>query len=151
MESENSEAMKKECIDDWFERVLEDPFVLGERGCPAKNFTPEQWKELILNDVRVFQFDVPEDAVRKLVSRDDFADWDSYRICNALFFGGEWLSDLFPLENITQEDFDFYFGGEAFADAEEFWEVAPGFFPGGFPRHLELPFPRKGRRTGRKS
>ena len=133
--------MTKRSIDDWFELVLDDPFVLGDRRCPAKDFTTEQWKELILNDVRVFQFDVPEEAVRKRVSRDDFGDWDSYRICNALFFGGSWLSDLFPMEKITQEDFDFYFGEEAFPDAEEFWDVAPGFFPNGFPSHLRLPSP----------
>ena len=133
--------MTKRSIDNWFELVLDDPFVLGDRRCPAKDFTPEQWKELILNDVRVFQFDVPEEEVHALVSRSDFADWDSYRICNALFFGGAWLSDLFPMENITQEDFDFYFGEEAFPDAEEFWDASPGFFPNGFPSHLRLPFP----------
>ena len=138
--------MTKRSIDDWFELVLDDPFVLGDRRCPAKDFTPEQWKELILNDVRVFQFDVPEEAVRKLVSRDDFADWDSYRICNSLFFGGDWLSDLFPTENIAQDDFDFYFGKEAFADAEDFWDVAPGFFPHGFPPHLNLPYPKPKKR-----
>ena len=64
--------MTKRSIDNWFELVLDDPFVLGDRRCPAKDFTPEQWKELILNDVRVFQFDVPEEEVHALVSRSDF-------------------------------------------------------------------------------
>ena len=146
MKSKNAADMKPGSRDDWFERAAEDPFVLADRRCPVGDFTPEQWKELILDDVRVFQFAVPEAAVRKLVSRSDFADWDSYRICNALFFGGEWLSDLFPMENITQDDFDFYFGREAFADAEEFWDVAPGFFPHGFPPHLELPYPKPKKR-----
>ncbi|MBO4647088.1 MAG: hypothetical protein J5806_02915 [Lentisphaeria bacterium] len=138
---DSKKNMKKRSIDNWFERALDDPFVLGDRRCPTVEFSPEQWKELILNDVRVFQFNVPEEEVRALVSRSDFADWDSYSICNALFFGGSWLSDLFPMEKITQEDFDFYFGEEAFPDAEEFWNVAPGFFPNGFPSHLRLPFP----------
>ena len=140
--SENAQAITQLSIDDWFDLVWDDPFVLEDRCCPAKEFTPEQWKELILNDARVFQFEVPEEAVRRLVSRNDFADWDSYRICNALFFGGNWLSDYFPMENITQDDFNFYFGKEAFVDAEEFWDVAPGYFPRGFPPHLKLPYPK---------
>lgn len=145
MKNGNGEDVTARSVEEWFERALDDPFVLGDRRCPTGEFTPEEWKELILNDVRVFQFDVPEAAVRKLVSREDFADWDSYRICNALFFGGAWLSELFPMENITQDDFDFYFGKEAFADAGEFRDVAPGFFPHGFPRHLRLPFPSEKR------
>lgn len=132
----------------WFERVLKDPFALADRRCPAKAFSPEQWKELILDDPRVFQFDVPREKVREIVSRGDFADWDSGRICDALFFGGEWLSDLFPMEKITQDDLDFYFGKEAFPDAEDFWNVVPEFFPHGFPAHLEVPYPVSGKRGG---
>lgn len=127
----------------WFERALDDPFVLGERDCPCGEFTPEQWKELLLNDTRVFQFDFPEAAVRRILTAADFADWESSRVCDALFFGGGLLDDLLPTGNISQEDFDFYFGAEIFTDAEEFWNVAPGFFPHGFPPHLELPYPRK--------
>ena len=146
MKSENSEDIAKRSIGDWFDRVMEDPFVLEDRRCPARDFSPEQWKELILNDVRVLQFDVPGETVRKLLSRRDFADWESSRICDALFFGGVWLADLLPMENIVQEDFDFYFGEEAFPGEEEFRDVAPGFFPDGFPPHLELPYAKPEKR-----
>ena len=143
----HDEAVKHTDAGIWFERALDDPFVLGERNCPCGEFTAEQWKELMLNDTRVFQFDFPEEAVRKVLTAADLADWESSRVCDALFFGGGLLDDLLPLGNIAQEDFDFYFGAEAFPDAEEFWDVAPGFFPHGFPPHLELPYakPKKQR------
>ena len=49
---------------------------------------------------------------------------------------------LLPLEKISQEDFDNWFGMEIYTDAEEFWDVAPGYFPTGFPPHIKLPYPQ---------
>ena len=76
----------------------------------------------------------------------------SYKICQALLFEGDWLAEenLLPLEKITQEDFDFSFGAIPFPTAEEFWDVAPGYFPKGFPPHIRLPFPKPDDETGKK-
>ncbi|MBP5239452.1 MAG: hypothetical protein J6Z15_02545, partial [Oscillospiraceae bacterium] len=96
----------------------------------------------------VLQYNPPVDALLKILKQEDFEDWDSYRICQALLFEGSWLAEanLLPLEKITQEDFDFSFGAIPFPTAKEFWDVAPGYFPKGFPPHIRLPFPKPGGR-----
>ena len=49
-----------------------------------------------------------------------------------------------------KEDFDNFFGAEAFTDAEEFWDVVPGFFPRGIPPHIVPPYPRPRKNGGGK-
>ena len=57
-------------------------------------------------------------------------------ICTALFMDGSWLVKLLPMENIEQEDFDYFFGELAFPTAKEFWDVVPEYFP----PHIKLPY-----------
>ena len=41
-----------------------------------------------------------------------------------------------------QNDFDDFFGADAFPDAKEFWDVVPDYFPQGIPPQIKLPYPK---------
>lgn len=129
--------------EEWVELIEADFTTMEENSCPLSEFSPEEWKRFILEEPIILQYDPPVRELLKNLRRDDFENWSSYDICQALSFEGQWLveHDLLPLEKITQEDFDFYFGATPFPTAEEFWDVAPGYFPKGFPQHVKLPFP----------
>ena len=130
----------KQSVKKWFARVMESPELLEEDECPSDKFSPAQWKELILRHPTALQFDPPED-LKEILTKEDFRDWTGHDVCTALFMDGAWLSELLPLEKISQEDFDDFFGAEAFPDAEEFWNVVPDYFPQGIPPHIEPPYP----------
>lgn len=140
----------KRSADEWFDLVMASPELLEEPACPFGEFTPAQWKELILCHPTAVQFNPPEEKLKAILTKKDFEDWTGHDICTALFMDGEWLSEFLPLEKIGQEDFDDFFGAEAFSDAEEFWDVVPGFFPLGIPPHIELPYPRPRKDGGEK-
>ena len=131
-------------VDEWFFLASYDPSAMEENGFPFDEMTPEGWKEYILDNPICLQYDPPVEALLTILKKEDFDGWDSYDICQALLFDGEWLAEngLLPLEKISQEDFDNWFGMEIYTDAEEFWDVAPGYFPTGFPPHIKLPYPQ---------
>lgn len=116
-------------IERWFYQVMEDPDLLEDRECPLSRFFVKQWKELILRHPEALQFNPPEDELLECLTKEDFKDWNGYMICTALFMDGSWLAKLLPMENIEQEDFDYFFGELAFPTAEEFWDVVPEYFP----------------------
>ena len=130
-------------LEDWLFLVEYDLSVMEDRHFPYDRMSVEDWKRLILAEPIVLQYDPPVEDLLKILTPEDFEDWNSYRICQALLFEGDWLAEanLLPLERITQEDFDFSFGAVPFPTAEEFWDVAPGYFPNGFPPHIRPPFP----------
>ena len=142
-----AERSARRSVDEWFERVMASPELLEDAKCPRKKFSLQQWKALILRHPSALQFDPPP-GLKTVLAKDDFRDWTGHDVCTALFMDGEWLSNLLPLEKITQEDFDDFFGAEAFPDAKEFWEVVPGYFPLGIPPHLETPYPKPKNRGG---
>ena len=129
--------------EEWIELIEADFTTMEEKDCPLDEFSPEEWKSFILKEPIILQYDPPVRELLKILSREDFEDWSSYDVCQALLFEGQWLAeeDLLPLEKIEQEDFDDSFGATPFPTAEEFWGVAPGYFPKGFPPHVKLPFP----------
>jgi len=129
--------------EEWFFLAYYAPSTMEEKGFPFDRMTAEDWKEYILDNPITLQYDPPVEALLKILKKEDFDRWDSYDICQALLFDGEWLAekDLLPLEKIMQEDFDDSFGAEVFTSAGEFWDVAPGYFPNGFPPHIKLPYP----------
>ena len=129
--------------DEWFFLAEYDPSAMEEKEFPFDRMTPEDWKDYILGNPIFLQYDPPAEALLTILKKEDFDCWDSYDICQALLFDGEWLAEnhLLPLEKITQEDFDDSFGAEVYTDAKEFWDVAPGYFPAGFPPHIKLPYP----------
>ena len=131
-------------VDEWFFLAAYAPSAIEENGFPFDEMTPEGWKEYILDNPIYLQYDPPVEALLTILKKEDFDGWDSYDICQALLFDGEWLAEngLLPLEKISQEDFDNWFGMEIYTDAEEFWDVAPGYFPTGFPPHIKLPYPQ---------
>ena len=129
--------------DEWFFLAAYAPSAMEEEGFPFDLMTPEGWKEFILDNPMFLQYGPPVEGLLTILKKEDFERWDSYDICQALLFDGEWLAeeDLLPLEKITQEDFDDWFGADVYTDAGEFWDVAPGYFPAGFPPHIKLPYP----------
>ena len=139
-------------LEDWLFLVEYDLSVMEDRLFPYDRMSAEDWKGIILAEPIVLQYNPPVDALLKILKKEDFEVWDSYRICQALLFEGDWLAEenLLPLEKITQEDFDFSFGAIPFPTAEEFWDVAPGYFPKGFPPHIRLPFPKPDDEAGKK-
>ncbi|MBE6372936.1 MAG: hypothetical protein E7055_12805 [Lentisphaerae bacterium] len=132
----------KRNVKKWFDQVMKSPELLEERKCPSDKFTPVQWKELILTHPSALQFDPPEEELKEILTKGDFEDWTGYDVCTALFMDGVWLSEILPLDKIMQEDFDDFFGAEAFPDAEEFWDVVPDYFPQGIPPHIKPPYPK---------
>ena len=136
----------KRTVKEWFELAMESPELLEERKCPSGKFTPAQWKELILRHPMALQFDPPEEKLKKILTKEDFEDWTGHDVCTALFMDGAWLSEILPMQTITQEDFDDFFGADAVPDAEEFWDVVPGCFPQGIPPHLKPPYPKPKKR-----
>lgn len=143
--------MSRVVIERWFELVMENPDQLEERECPLPRFSVKQWKELILRHPEALQFNPPEDELLACLTKEDFKDWNGYKICTALFMDGGWLAKLLPMENIEQEDFDCFFGELAFPTADEFCDVVPEYFPTGFPPHLKLPYaePKKKKKSRR--
>lgn len=129
--------------EEWIFLAAYDPSAMEEKGFPFEHMTPETWKEYILGNPIYLQYGPPVDELRKILTKEDFEDWDSYDICQAIMFEGEWLAEegFLPMESITQEDFDEYFGSEVYTSAGEFWDEAPGYFPAGFPPHIRLPYP----------
>ncbi len=130
-------------VNRWYWEVWDQFGLLEERDCPSDKFSPEQWLDLILDKPIVLQYlslDV-EKRVQPLITKETFEHWGSWEICEALFFEGTWLIEYLNLSKIEQEDFDNYWGDpDSWADADEFFEIASGYFPGGFPKHLKLPF-----------
>ncbi len=129
--------------EEWFFLVEYSPSEMEKKEFPFDRMTPEFWKDLILRDPIYLQYGPPVDELRKILTKEDFEDWNSYDICQAIMFEGEWLAEegFLPMENITQEDFDEYFGADLYGTAEEFWNMAPAYFPDGFPPHIRLPYP----------
>ena len=109
-------------LEDWLFLVEYDLSVMEDRHFPYDRMSAEDWKRIILAEPIVLQYNPPVDALLKILKKEDFEDWDSYRICQALLFEGDWLAeaDLLPLEKITQEDFDYSFGAVPFPTPEEF-------------------------------
>lgn len=130
-------------VGEWVFLAEYDLGVLDDRDFPFDRMSPEDWKEIILREPIVLQYDPPVAELLEIMTEKDFGIWDSCEVCLALLFGGVWLAEagLLPLEKITQADFDANFGKIPFPTAEEFWDVAPGYFPAGFPPHIRLPFP----------
>ena len=130
-------------VGDWLFLAEYDLGVMDDKDFPFDRMTAEEWKGLILRVPISLQYDPPVKALLKILTREDFEDWSSWDICQALLFDGDWLAEanLLPLEKISQEDFDDSFGATPFPTAEEFWDVVPGYFPTGFPPHIRLPFP----------
>ncbi len=137
---------KKWDVNRWYREVWNQIGLLGKRDCPSEQFSPEQWLDLILERPLSIQYltgDM-EDCIKPLIDKNTFEHWSSAEICEALFFEGTWLTEYLDLSKIEQEDFDNYWGDpDSWADADEFFEIAGGYFPGGFPKHLKLPFKRK--------
>jgi len=133
-------------LEEWLFLVEYDLGVMDDKDFPFDQMTAEDWKELILDEPISLQYDPPVESLLKILTKEDFKNWSSYKVCQALLFDGQWLAeaDLLPLERISQEDFDDSFGATPFPTAEEFWDVAPGYFPTGFPPHIRLPFPPPG-------
>lgn len=119
------------------------PSAMEEKGFPFDSMSVESWKDLILLNPIYLQYDPPVVDLVRILTKADFEYWDSYDICQAVMFEGEWLAEMgfLPMENLTQEDFDEYFGANVYETAEEFWENAPDYFPEGFPPHIRLPYP----------
>ena len=129
-------------VEEWFDQVMKSPELLEEKKCPSDKFTPSQWKKLILKHPSALQFNPPEVKLREILTKEDFQDWTGNDVCTALFMDGAWLSEILPLDKIMQNDFDDFFGADAFPDAEEFWDVVPDYFPQGIPPHIKPPYPR---------
>lgn len=131
-------------FEEWLFLARYVPSTMEEKGFPFEQMTARDWKGFILDNPIFLQYGPPVRELLKILKKKDFRDWESYHVCQALLFEGDWLAEarLLPLSRITQEDFDTYFGAEACSTAEEFWELAPGYFPTGFPRHIRLPYPR---------
>ena len=150
-EMERIRAMKpsERTFDDWLFLASYVPSTMDEKGFPFEQMTAQTWKAFILDNPIFLQYGPPVDELLKILKKKDFRDWDSYYVCQALLFDGEWLAEanLLPLSRITQEDFDIYFGSNVFDTAEEFWEIAPGYFPTGFPRQIRLPYPQPEKKT----
>ena len=127
--------------EEWFDQVMKSPELLEEKKCPSGKFTPAQWKELILTHPSALQFNPPEEELKEILTKGDFEDWTGHDVCTALFMDGAWLSEILPLDKITQEDFDACFGADAFEGPEDYWDVIPGYFPYGIPPQIKLPFP----------
>ena len=127
--------------EEWIFLAEFDPSVMEEKGFPFDQMTVEHWKDLILANPIYLQYGPPVDELLKILTKEDFKDWDSYKICLAVMFEGEWLAEegLLPMDHLTQEDFDEYFGMGSCIDAEDFWDTAPAYFPEGFPAHIKLP------------
>lgn len=136
---------------DWLFLASYVPSAMEEKGFPFERMTAQTWKAFILDNPIFLQYGPPVDGLLKILKKKDFRDWESYHVCQALLFEGDWLAEahLLPLSRITQEDFDIYFGSNVFDTAEEFWEVAPGYFPTGFPRHIRLPYPKPEKKSGK--
>ena len=132
-------------VAEWFELVMESPELLEEKKCPSARFSLAQWKDLILRHPTALQFDPPVE-LKEILTKGDFEDWTGHDVCTALFMDGAWLSEILPLDKIGQEDFDEFFGADVFADAEEFWDVVPDYFPQGIPPHIKLPYPKPKKR-----
>ena len=129
-------------VEEWFDQVMKSPELLEEKKCPSGKFTPAQWKKLILKHPSALQFNPPEEELKEILTKEDFEDWTGHDVCTALFMDGAWLAEILPLDKITQNDFDDFFGADAFPDAEEFWDVVPDYFPQGIPPHIKPPYPR---------
>ena len=143
IERVQSKKPSERTADEWFFLVTYAPSAMEEKGFPFDEMTLEGWKEYILDNPIFLQYDPPVEALLTILKKEDFDAWDSYDICQAVMFEGEWLAEegLLPMENITQEDFDEYFGANTYGTAEEFWNMAPAYFPDGFPPHIRLPYP----------
>lgn len=139
-------------IDDWFFLVrynYDDNFcLLDDMNFPFSELNLDQWKELIQSIPKALSCHPPVEKLLKIMKKQDFMYWTGAKICQALLWGGTWLieSNLISLEKIRQPDFDAFFGKDRYPTPEEFWNAVPGYFPNGFPPHIQLPFPC---RTGR--
>ena len=141
--SELSARPDPDDVEAWFFVVMDDPGAIDSKECPYEQFSLEQWKDLILDWPFLLQYDPPAE-LRSILTKEDFECWSGAQVCEALFFDGQWLADLFPMENITQEDFDNCFSADCFEGPDDYWEVVPKYFPNGFPPQIKLPFPKPG-------
>ncbi len=137
-------AMKpsERSVDEWIFLAYYNPSVMEEKGFPSDRMSLETWKDYILDNPIFLQYNPPVGELRKILTKEDFEDWESYDICQAVLFEGEWLAEegFLPMKNVTQEDFDNFFGAEVYTTAEEFWQCVPDYFPEGFPPHIKLPY-----------
>ena len=137
-------------LEDWLFLTENDFSTMEDKDFPFEQLSVEDWKKLILREPIILQYNPPVKELLDILTKKDFEHWSSYDICQALFFDGVWLAEakLLPMEKISQEDFDYYFGATPFPTPEDFWEEAPGYFPAGFPPHIRLPFPAPNDQNG---
>ena len=76
-------------LDDWLFLVEYDLSVLEDRHFPYDWMSAEDWKEILLAEPIVLQYDPPVDALLIILKKEDFENWGSYKICQALLFEGD--------------------------------------------------------------
>lgn len=138
-----SETRKEWDLDEWVRAIYWHKGLIYERDCPVSEFSPEQWKEIIVDGCGVeAQFCPCEKEVLAILSKEDFKWFGSNNICTTLAIDGEWLAPLLPLEDIEQEDFDdiLVCDPDDYSSEEEFLELVGARFPDNkIPDHLDYP------------
>lgn len=136
-------SRKKWDLDEWVDAILWNTGLIYEKDCPLSEFSPEQWREILMHGSGVeAQFCPCEKEVLKLLCKEDFSSYGSGNICTLLALEGEWLGHLLPLEDITQEDFDnlLVCDPDDYSSEEEFLELVGSRFPDNkIPDHLNWP------------
>ncbi len=120
---QNAERKTRD-TDRWYREVRAQFDLLNDRFCPAEQFSPEQWLDLILEKPVTLQYisSRMENRLKPLINKETFRNWNSWNICEALYFEGIWLTEYLDLSKIKQVDFDNYWGDpEAWGDADEFF------------------------------
>ena len=129
--------------DEWVRAIYWHKGLIYEDDCPISEFSPEEWKEIIVEGWGVeAQFCPCEKEVLALLTKEDFKSFGSNNMCMTLALDGDWLAHLFPLEDIEQEDFDniLVCDPDDYSDEEEFLELVGSRFPDNkIPDHLNYP------------
>ena len=145
------ENRKDWSLDEWVYALFRSSGgLIYESDCPIDQFSPEQWRDIIVDGSGVeAQFCPCPDEVLALMTKDDFKNWGSCRICTTLVLEGEWLAHLLPLEVIEQEDFDnlMVCDPEEYSCEEDFLALVGPRFPNNIiPDHLTWPHKGEGRK-----